>query len=236
VPPEKVRTFQDALAAYEAGEYRQSAMLYEQLIEQGVRSGTVYYNLGNAWARADEPVRAVVAYYLAKRYIPNDPHLRANLRTVLVNNGGTPPPSDSSLVAYLFFWQDWIGYHTKIWASVVLTALAVLGGVLCLFQVPRARGLRSPTRITIGLAVLTTIALASVGYDWYRFEVVERIIVTEDALPRRGNSERYEPVFVSPIPFGTLAVILDERSGWYALRFPNGQEGWLPHSQTFRLR
>ena len=234
MPPEKVRTFQDALSAYEMGEYRQSAMLYERLIDQGVRSGTIYYNLGNAWARADDPVRAIAAYYLARRYIPNDPHLHANLRTVLVNNGGAPPSSDSSLIAYIFFWQDWVGYHTKIWTSILLATLTILGGILCLGA--RARGVRPPMRITITLAIFTAIALSSVGYDWHRFEVVERLIVTEDAFPRRGNSERYEPVFVSPIPFGTLAVILDERSGWYALRFPNGQEGWLPHSQTFRVQ
>jgi len=234
VPPERARMFQDALSAYEGEDYRQSATLYEQLVEQGVQSGVVYYNLGNAWARAGEPARAVAAYFLAKRYIPNDPHLNANLRTVLMSNGGAPPPSESAFIGYLFFWQDWVGTNAKIWASVVLAALTFLGGVLCLF-VRNTRA--SPKRTTIILAVLTIIALVSTGYDWYRFENVERIIVaTTDALPRKGNSEHYEPALVSPIPFGTLAVILDERSGWYALRFPNGQEGWLPHSQTLRLR
>ena len=71
VPTESVRTFQEAQSTYDAEDYRQAAVLYEQLIEQGMRSGAVYYNLGNAWAKADEPVRAIAAYYLAKRYIPN---------------------------------------------------------------------------------------------------------------------------------------------------------------------
>jgi len=230
-PPERVRIFQDAQSAYDAGNYRQAAVLYEQLIGQGMRSGTVYYNLGNAWARADEPVRAVAAYYLAKRYIPNDPHLSANLRTVLTNNGGVPPPTESSLIGSLFFWQNWIGTDTKMWTSLVLVVLTFVGGVPLLW-----RGRGGLKRATIVLILLTAVALASTGYDWYRFESVERIIVaTTDALPRKGNSEHYEPAFVSPIPFGTLAVILDERSGWYSLRFPDGQEGWLPHSQTFRL-
>ena len=230
-PPERVRTFQDAQSAYDAENYRQAAVLYEQLIEQGMRSGTVYYNLGNAWARADEPARAVATYYLAKRYIPNDPHLSANLRTVLTNNGGVPPPTESSLIGSLFFWQNWIGTDTKMWTSLVIVVLTFVGGVPLLW-----RGRGGLKRATIVLILLTAVALASTGYDWYRFESVERIIVaTTDALPRKGNSEHYEPAFVSPIPFGTLAVILDERSGWYSLRFPDGQEGWLPHSQTFRL-
>jgi len=229
VPAKHLQTFQDALSAYEAGDYRQSAALYEQLLDQGVQSGAVYYNLGNTWARADEPVRAVAAYYSAKRYIPNDPHLNANLRAVLTSNGGIPP-SESSFIESLFFWQNWIGYTAKIWVSFTLAVLTFLGSVFCLFR--HSKWLR---RGIVGLAVFTAIAILSAGYDWYRFESVEQVIVTTAAVPRKGNSEQYEPAFVSPIPFGTLAVVLDERNGWYALRFPNGQEGWLPHSQTFRL-
>jgi len=226
-----VQTFQDAQSTFDSGEYRQSAALYEKLLNQGIRSGTVYYNLGNAWAKADEPVRAVATYYLAKRYIPGDPHLNANLRTVLTNHGGTLLPPESSLVATLFFWQDWMGSNTKMWCSLVLVALTFLGNVLCLFW--HFKWLK---RCSIGMVVVAGIALASVGYDWYRFEGVERIIITADALPRKGNSEQYEPAFVSPIPFGTQAVVLDERSDWYSLRFPSGQDGWLPKSQTLRLQ
>ena len=239
VPPEHLQTFQNAQSAFDSGDYRQSAALYEKLLDQGVRSGAIYYNLGNAWAKADEPVRAVTAYYLAKRHIPGDPHLNANLRAVLKSNGGTPPPPESSLAGSLLFWQDWIGYNTKIWVALALAALTFLGGVLCLFlgSTHGSRRLcRRPGRITLGLAILAVIAFVSVGYDWYRFEGVKRIIVITDTLPRKGNSEQYEPAFVSPIPFGTLAVVLDERSGWYSLRFPSGQDGWIPQSQTFRLQ
>ena len=236
VPPEHMRTFQDAQSAFDAGNYRQSAALYEQLLGKGVRSGALYYNLGNAWAKADEPVRAVAAYYLAKRYIPRDPHLEFNLNAVLKNHGGTLPPPplslpDSSLVGFLFFWQNWVGFQTKIWVSLTLTALAVSGGVLFLFRQSRRlkRGL-------LGAAILAGIALASTGYDWYRFEGVRQVVVTTNTLPRKGNSEEYEPAFISPIPFGTLAVELDERSGWCLLRFPDGQEGWLPLSQMSPLQ
>jgi hypothetical protein len=230
MPPEQVRTFHGAQSAFEAENYPLSASLYQQLVDQGVRSGTVYYNLGNAWAKADEPVQAVAAYYLAKRYMPGDPHLNANLCTVLTNNGGTLPPHDSSLLASLFFWQDSVGYDTKIWISLALTALTFLGGVLCLFR--RSKWFK---RCLVAAIVLTVIALASAGYDWYRFEGVEHVIITMHSVSRKGNSEQYEPAFVSSIPFGTLAVVLDERSGWYFLRFPGGQEGWLQLSQTLRL-
>ena len=230
VLPEHLRTFQDAQSAFEAGEYRQSAALYEQLLEQGVQSGAVYYNLGNAWTKADEPVRAIVAYYHAKRYIPNDPHLNANLQTVLTNNGGTMPSPENSFVDLLFFWQNRVGLHVKIWSSLALMGLTFLGGVLCLFR--QSKRLK---RFVLGSAIFLVIALTSVGYDWYRFEGIEQVMVTTNVFPRKGNSEQYEPAYVAPIPFGTLAVVLDERGDWLFLRFASGQVGWLPRSQTFRL-
>lgn len=230
MPPEHWQLFQDAQSAFDAGEYQKAAALYEQLLDQEGGSGTIYYNLGNAWARADEPVRAIAAYYRAKRYAPNDPHLNANLSVVLTSNGGTIPPSESSYVSFLFFWQNWVGYHTKIWCSLVLTALTFFGGVLYLY-----RSSKRLKRYLTGAAVLTAIALASAGYDWYRFENIKYIVVTTNVLPRKGNSEQYELALITPISFGTPAAILDERSGWYFLRFPNGLEGWLPRSQTFPL-
>ena len=230
VPPEHIQTFQDAQSAFDTEDYRAAATLYQQLLDQGVRSGMVYYNLGNAWAKTGEPVRAVAAYHRAKRYMPNDPHLNANLRTVLTNNGGMMSSPENSLVNTLFFWQNWVGCSAKIWSSLTLAGLTFLLGMLYLFR--QSKWLK---RCLVGLAMFTAIALASAGYDWYRFDRVERIIVTTDVLPRKGNSEQYEPAFVSPIPFGTPAIILDERSSWYLLRFSNGQEGWLPQTQTFPI-
>ena len=229
--PEHLRTFQDAQSAFDAEDYHQAATLYQQLLDSGVRSGAVYYNIGNAYAKADEPALAVAAYCLAKRYIPTDPHLNANLRTVLTDNGGTLHSTENFIADTLLFWQNKVGYDTKIWYSLVLTVVTFLGGVICLYR-PSKR----LKRCLAGFAILTAVALVSVGYDWHRFDVIEQVIVTEHAVPRKGNSEQYAPAFVAPIPFGTLAVILDERKDWYFLRFLGGQEGWLPQRQTVKMR
>jgi tetratricopeptide (TPR) repeat protein len=226
-----VQTFQEAQSAFEAGEFQQAVTLYLRLIDQNVKNGAVYYNLGNAWARADQPDKAVAAYYLAKRYSPNDPHLEANLRTLLINNGGTIS-SAGSLISSIFFWQDSVGCQTKLWTSTVLAVLTFFCGTARLFWKNRM-----VTNSFFCLLFFTLTAVASAGYDWYRYEYLDQMIVAVNgAVPRKGNSEQYEPAFVSPIPFGTPVIFLDERGDWCCLRFPNGQEGWLPLSQTLRLQ
>ena len=231
LPSEHLQTFQNALSAFDAEDYPLSINLYQQLLKDGVRSGAVYYNLGNAYVKADKPLHAIATYYLARRYTPNDPHLNANLLAVLTDNGGLPPSAENSLIDSLLFWQNSVGLNAKMWGALLLaTSTFVLGGIHLFRQFPLLK------RCFIASAMLTVIALVSVGYDWYRYDGVEQVIVAQGGVPRKGNSEEYLPTFVSPVPFGTRAVILDERGGWYLLRFSNGQEGWLPQSQMIRVR
>ncbi|MDR0520329.1 MAG: hypothetical protein LBH00_00595 [Planctomycetaceae bacterium] len=223
--------FHDAQSAFESGAFLQAADLYQDLAGQGFKSGAVYYNLGNTWAKAGEPGKAAAAYLLAKRYIPNDPQLNANLQEVLKENGGLPAVSEKPLFEHIFFWQNSIGIQTKIAVSLFFSVLTFFGGVLALFW--KKQRLK---QIVFYAVLLTLLTVCSAGYDWYRYDFLRNVIVVEkNAMPRKGNSEQYEPVFVSPILFGTTATVLDERSEWYFLRFPGGLEGWLPKIQTQRL-
>jgi tetratricopeptide (TPR) repeat protein len=64
---------------YGDGKYAEAATAYEQILAQGIESGAVQYNLGNAYLKAGDVGRAVLAYERARRLIPGDPDLAANL-------------------------------------------------------------------------------------------------------------------------------------------------------------
>lgn len=233
---ESARSFVEAQEAFEQAEklpsteqpeaFRRVAARYRSLVDRGVKSGAVYYNMGNAWMRADEPAQALAAYLTAQRYSPLDPHVASNIQTVL--GAATQAESATPVIEHLFFWQDWLGVRQKASISVTLASAALLCGVATLFV--RHRRLR---RTALTLAVLAFVAIVSTGYDWYRFEYVRHAIVaTDQVMPRKGNSEQYELSFTTPIPFGTDAVVLDERGDWLRLRFGADRDGWLPKSQV----
>ncbi|MDR1963642.1 MAG: SH3 domain-containing protein [Planctomycetaceae bacterium] len=210
-------------------EFYRVATMFQGLIDRGVRSGAIYYNLGNAWLRAEEPGRAIAAYHLAKRYQPLDPYIASNLQIALGNITPLEPPTP--IMEYVFFWQNSIGCREKMVVSVLLAVAAFVSGVFYLFV--RHRRLR---RLVLVLLVMTLIAVCSTGYDWYRFEWVRQAVVAvKEATPRKGNSEQYEPVFTTPVPLGTIIVVLDERNDWIRLRFASGQDGWLPKDQIVEI-
>ena len=209
--------------------FRRVALMYQGLIDEGIQSGPLYYNLGNAWARSEEPGRALAAYHSARRFMPFDPHLASNMQTVLGDS--VPSQATTPLIEHLFFWQDWIGIEQKATGTIVLAALTFLLGTAQLFI--RHRRLR---RLALISLTLTLLAVLSTGYDWYRFEqTAHAVVAVKEATPRKGNSESYELSFTSPVPLGTTATVLGERSGWLLLRFGSGQDGWLPKDQVVRF-
>lgn len=236
-----LRTFTEAQELFDAAEsqtaeeqqetFRRAALIYQGLVDRGVESGPIYYNLGNARARCGESGRALAAYHRALRFMPLDPHIPENLRTVQ----GHAPPEESSrpLVEYLFFWQDWIGVRQKIRGSTLLVAATVVLGIVGLFVRKSRRASRILRRIVCVLLFFSIIACLSVGYDWYRFKATTHaLIAVDEATPRKGNSETYEPLFTEPLRLGAIAVISGERGDWYRLRFDSNHEGWLPKSQV----
>ncbi|GHT17968.1 hypothetical protein FACS1894189_4920 [Planctomycetales bacterium] len=225
---EVLQTLAEAQSAFDAADYRKAAELYQTLINKGIKSGPLFYNLGNAWANADEPGKAVAAYYSAQRYMPRDPYLAANRQTLLAGSGGSTVENETVLIEHLFFWQNWISSRSKVIISMILMSITFLcGAALCFF---RWKWLR---RATLALLVLTLIVVCSAGYDWYRFDYVQHaVVIVNGAVPRKGNSEQYEPVFTTPISFGTPTVVFDERKDWVRLRFSSGQDGWLPKEQV----
>ena len=83
--------FYQANNLYEEGRYEEAAVAYRQLLEQGYESGNLYFNLGNTYFKMGRTGWAVLYYEKAKRLIPRDADLRANLGYALEGvEEGTP--------------------------------------------------------------------------------------------------------------------------------------------------
>jgi tetratricopeptide (TPR) repeat protein len=220
--------------------FKRVAVMYQGLIDKGMRSGQLYYNQGNAWFYAGERGRAIASYRLALRYLPSDARIHANLRVVSGGNGvGSAVDSQDlgfsdgrvGFIEYLFFWQNWIGVYQKVFYSVLFSIFLFVFGVIVLFV--RRVFRRFLRRLVILLMLVTFISLISAAYDWYRFECFSYAVISVDnAQPRKGNSEQYDQAFTRTVPLGTNATVIGERGEWLHLRFGSMQDGWLPKSQV----
>ena len=217
--------FQSAQQAFDAAktpdDFRHAAALYQEILDQGLVSGVVLYNQGNAFMRANMRGHAVASYRRAQRYRPNDPYLEANLANA---KGSGSDAERKPLIEYVLFWQDWVSFPAKFRLSS-LFALGTLA--IAVFGV--WWGKRVFVRFS-AMALLVTIALAiSATYDWYRFlHLKHGALVANAVVARKGNAESYEPAFTAKLDEGTEFRVVEGRGGWILIRLAGDQEGWIP--------
>ena len=65
---------------YAAGNYREATELYEQILASGKESAQVYFNLGNAYFKNGDRIRAILNYERAKMLAPRNEDIDFNLR------------------------------------------------------------------------------------------------------------------------------------------------------------
>lgn len=85
-------------------------------------------------------------------------------------------------------------------------------------------------------------ALAILGVFWLRDEYRREreaeqplVIVTQDVVLRRGNTEGYPPRLDAKLPPGVEARELGRRGGWVQVRLAGGAIGWVPATATMTI-
>ena len=221
-----VSRFQVAQTAFDQAdtseEFLKAASLFQEIQKTGIVNGGLLYNLGNAYMKAERRGRAIACYRQALRYRPRDPYVKANLQFAL--GSGAPLRGRRKILDFVLFWQDWIGYSTKFQLTASVGVLALLAGLAGRFL---AAG-RLFNRLAWASLVVTLILAGSAGYDWFRFEWIERgVIVSEQVEARKGNSDSYAPAFNQPLAEGTEFRLLESRGDWRRIQIEGSGEGWI---------
>ena len=224
--------YNEANALYRQGEFKEAAGLYEDVVSRGVRNGYVFFNLGNAYFKAGETGRAILAYERALRLVPNDEDVLANLRFVNALKEDRNPDEDVNLVTRMLS----TGYRL-----LSADVLAVIGSV-CLFLAAAAAVYRllAPSRgvLWTGLLVMAGLGLCGSGalltYRVYSdTSVSEAIGIADEVTGRSGPGDDYLLVFT--VHEGTKVTIERVEDRWYLVRLPNGIGGWLPGMALERI-
>ena len=219
-----VDAFQAAQKAFDNAtseeDYLKAAAMYQNLLDEGIRSGAILYNQGNAFMKAGKRGRAVAAYLEAQRYLPTNPYLDANLHFAL---GALDVQTRRPLIEHILFWQNWISYGAKFFLAAFAAVLLFAAALLSLF-------LRRPLfqRLSIALAVVLLVLAFSAGYDWYRFDYIQHGVITQDeVVARKGNSATYDPAFTESLPEGSRFRVVERRGDWLLVTLPGKQPGWI---------
>lgn len=220
-------SFARANALYRQGDFAAAERAYRELLDAGVDSGELCYNLGNACFKQKKLGEAVYFWERAARRLPGDADVRENLalaRALIVDR--IEVPEDPLPLRWLAAVRHRFTPSQESWAAFALFAAAnVLFGVHLLARRPRL------ARWSLAACLLLAALFLTVGGSlaWKLYERAHRpegVIVAQAVEMRSGPGKGY--LTVATIHEGLTVRIRGRADDWYRIVLPNGWSGWLP--------
>lgn len=219
-------------AQYEAGDYPAAAACYRALEAAGHHNGHLHYNEGNAWYRAGDTGRAVLAYRRAQLHLPRDGDVQANLNAARrgAKDDLEPPDARGAVARTLLAPYDALSQaELLLLGSLAAALLFVLLAIRVRRELPGGGG----PLVLLGLLA----AGALFGWSVRSYELTTSpvaVVVGAEVTLRSGRD--LQSVDLVRLHAGAEALVVEEGDQWVQVALSSGQRGWLPASELGLVR
>ena len=216
--------FKRANEYYEAKRYDGAIERYLKIIDQGVESSTLYYNLGNSYFKNSDLGHAILYYMKAQRLDPSDEDIRHNLEfarkfSPVQMEGVTLNPIHQFLESLTRSYRlNTLGWLSSILFILFMATLAVRFGL----------GMRG-SLIKTAIVSALVLAVAASGLTTFKYQndyMTERAVIIADDTPVRTGPSDQSEVELQGAP-GLVVEILAQQGQFYNVLFENKRRGWV---------
>lgn len=216
--------FEKANQFYTEEKYDSSLVYYQKILESGVNSSTVLYNLGNTYYRQKKIGLARLYYEKAALVNPGDPDIQANIRFVRSNIvDRTPEPQRGFLEVLMWNVHILFPLKTQLWISLGLLLLISVLVSFCLFISGNLR--LWLIYVSVMLFLVFGVNSLSTGFKIYQSEKVSHAIVLSASVDARNGPDGNKVLFTAHE--GTKFRIRKTDGSWSLVSLPNGVSGWV---------
>ena len=211
-------TFNNANAAYNAGNYAAAIQMYEQIISESVVSPAVFFNLGNAYFRTRRLGLAIANYERALQLEPGFDGARENLANAVrytKNHLARPQPAD---------WQESLLFWHYNLSTRTTNVLATVLWLIFWFTL----GLRQwrPLRYTRGVAVVAGVLAVAFGFSaWAKAHPEMIAAANANVVHVHYGTDENETVRFD-LSEGDRATVDNRMNGWSRVSTADGERGW----------
>ena len=220
-----VALYNRAGEAYEREQYEEAVALYEEITKMGIRDGRVYYNLGNAYFKAGDLGKAILSYERARRLLPRDEDVQANLRFVrLLKVDKEPPVEHNAVVRFALNLYDAFRINELTRTVSGLYMLIMLSMIGWIFYGRRFRSTFVTVLIVLGVALVPI--GGALAFKIHAEAFVKEAIAMADAVDARsGPGAEHTKIFT--IHEGTKVIVERGEEDWALVRLRSGIGGWI---------
>jgi len=213
--------FKSGNQAYNEGNYETAITEYQKIIDYGIESGEVYFNLGNAYYKINEIGRAILFYEKAQKFLEGDEALQQNLKIASLKIIDKIEP-----IPELFINAWWkklihlISIESLGWLSLI--SFVLFSQFLALYIIYRKKMFsRTMWIFSIICVIIFVVYIGRI----YEFETTQFGIIFDKKIsvvsePGLGASE----LFI--LHEGTKVMINRTTGDWYEVTIADGKTGW----------
>ena len=207
--------------AYKEGRYDEAISQYERVLQQGVVSGALYYNLANAYFKNGRLGKAILNYERARELLPRDSDVLSNYKLALSQRKQNYPSPRKSAAQKAV--RGALDYYTVNEFVILTVFFAVLAGGLFLaalfFSWPRQKIFPAVTVcLTLSVLCLAGVTAKMHARDGDGFAVSSTAAFFE---PRNDATVHFA------VKEGQPVKILKRDGPWLKIERPDQKTGWV---------
>ena len=223
--------FTKANNLYNDSKYEKSIEVYFEILDSGVHSSELYYNLGNSFYKLNDIPNSILFYEKSLKLNPTDKDIINNLK--MVNNAII---DDITKIPEPFFDNQLnkisnnLSYSNWGLISLIISFLFLL---LFIFYFFSKEPIVKRTSFTLLFVLLVLIGITTkISLHAYEKNHLEKyaIIFSSKIEIKSEPNERSENLLI--LHMGTKVKIIDSfNDEWVKIKLVNGQEGWINNNQ-----
>ena len=227
--PSAEEVYFEANRAFKEDRFQDAVNGYRRLVEQGLISGHLFYNLANSYFRLGQIGQAILNYKRAELLMPRDADLNFNLRYALDQTQDAIAPTQNPL-KQAFFWLDELTFGELMWGFGVLNI--IFWSIMLLRLLVRPEW---SYYVFIVLLIVWLVAGTSLAVKWQQFKSDLRAVIIEEEVDVLAGPESTDTVLFK-LHEGTTVQRERIEDDWSLIRLSKSQRGWIKSSAIEQIR
>ncbi|MFK2818955.1 tetratricopeptide repeat protein [Flavobacteriaceae sp. LMIT009] len=215
--------------AYNESNFQEAISAYERILDSGVHSTELYFNLANAYYKLNRIAPSIYYYEKALQLSPNDKEIKSNL--AFAQNMTIDAIEVIPEVGLSKIFKGFVNtFSFDVWAliSVILVIVFVLLFLGYYFSQATAKK-RLAFVVSSGSLIVAVVALF---FAFQKFEYDRKdqpaIVFAQESEVKTDPNLRSEIAFV--LHEGTKVQVLEHyQENWTKIKLSDGKTGWIPN-------
>ncbi len=226
--------FAKANTSYTNGDYQEAIDSYESILQSGLQSAEVYFNLGNAHYKRNEVGPAIFNYEKALQLDPGNKEVKNNLRFAQqLRVDAVQPLAENPIEKFLKTTATSTSVDNWAYVSILLALVSILMFVLYHYaQTTGKKRLFFSLSLILFLLMILSIVAATYA-DNLSDNTSQAIVFSKETVTRAEPKSNADPSFA--VHEGTKVSILDEYQDWAHVQLANGSQAWMPLDDLKKL-